>query len=269
MKKYIYNVVIFLTPFLINAQALITTNPSLGIVPDPSSVLQISDNNKGILLPRIPLLNSTDQITVPTPVNGVLVYNTNTEKYNFWQNGAWNRNFETQDAVDIIQITNNFTGSSNNITTISGFPATMPLYTIDSDTTGWTSLGTSTTITITKPNNTNYIIAEGMSQINNTDETGKEYQFAIGIFVNGQLKIVRKYYTFGGEFTCNWMKFSASGVFYNLPVGTHTVQVYAANLPRVGSTSGFNSISYGGPNGTCGNINQDMARIYITSQVTQ
>ena len=270
MKKKLFIQLLFIFSLnIIYSQVLITTNTELGIEPHPSSALHLSDNNKGLLIPRIPLLDETDQITVPTPTDGVLVYNTTKGKFNFWNNNRWNRNFETVDGLDIIQVTNNVTGSSSNTTILNTFPASMPLFALNSNTTGWTNLGTSTTINTTRSTNTNYIIAEGMTQINNTNESGKQYQFAIGIFVDGQLKIVRKYYENGGTFTCTWKKFSISGVFYDLTIGNHLVEVYGINLPRVGSTTGFNSVSYGGPNGTCSNINQDMARIYLTAQVTQ
>ena len=106
-----------------------------------------------------------------------------------------------------------------------------------------------------------------MVQINNDEDNNKQFQFAIGVFVNGQLKLARKYTEVGKDFTCNWKKFNLSGVFNDLPIGTHTVSIYGRNLPR--ATTGYNSMTYGGNTSNCININNDMARIFVTAQVTQ
>lgn len=45
--------------------------------PSTSSLLEISSNSKGILIPRVTLLSNTDVTTVPYPVNALLVYNNN------------------------------------------------------------------------------------------------------------------------------------------------------------------------------------------------
>ncbi len=272
MKTKLYVLLTFCFA-MFNGQVLLTSNPSLKTTPDPSSVLDISDNNKGVLFPQVALTGVTDKVTVPTPVDALLLYNTNTQRYNYWNETAqkWYKNFDVQDGVDVIELTNNFTSSSTSKTEISSFPSTMPLYALESGTTGWTNLNVNTTINITKANNTNYILAEGMAQLDNTNNSDREFQFAIGVFVDGKLKIVRKFYKFGSA-TCIWKKFSVSGVFNNLSVGSHTIQIYAANLPKVGATTGYTNITYGGNNvggSGCTNINDDMAKIFVTAQVTQ
>ncbi|MCF2497175.1 complement C1q domain-containing protein [Dyadobacter chenhuakuii] len=47
--------------------------------PHPSSVLDISSTTKGVLFPKISLQSATDKITIPSPANALLVYNTNTQ----------------------------------------------------------------------------------------------------------------------------------------------------------------------------------------------
>ena len=53
--------------------------------PDPSSILEVSaepaphsgvTSKKGLLIPRVSLLSSIDQTTIPTPAKGLMVYNT-------------------------------------------------------------------------------------------------------------------------------------------------------------------------------------------------
>lgn len=249
------------------AQVLITTNPALGNTPHSSAVLDVTDDKHGILLPQVALISATDITTIPNPVRGLLVQNTNSGLSNFYAAGKWNRNFAVNDGVAIIQQTENFTGNSTASTAISTFPTTVPIFNLNDPTTGWTKLNASTSITVTKAVNTNYVVTEGMVQINNDVSTDQKFQFAIGIFVNGQLKLASKYYTTSTAYICNWRKFNLSGVFSNLPVGTHNLEVYGRNLPAV--TSGYTQIVYGGNTSNCDNINNDMARIYVTAQTTQ
>ncbi len=43
--------------------------------PNPSAILDISSSSKGLLIPRVNLLSTTDVITIPNPANSLLVYN--------------------------------------------------------------------------------------------------------------------------------------------------------------------------------------------------
>lgn len=252
------------------AQVLIAANGSSTQIPDKSAVLHIENSSRGLLLPNVSLLNNTDQTTVPSPVNGVLVFNTKIQKLNFWSQGKWNRNFEISDTTNIIKSTNNETGASSAGVVSNTFPTQMPLFNIDDPATDWTDLGTSTTVTITKPQNTAYIIAEGMTQANNSQTTNQQYQYAIAVFVDNKLKIVRKYQVMAADGVCVWNKFNLSGVFYDLSVGTHTVKIYGRNLPKPASgSSGYTTITYGAGASGCSNLNSDMAKIFVTAQTTQ
>lgn len=249
------------------SQVVISQKSDPPVVPNASAVLQIVDDKRGLLLPSVALLNSTDAATVPTPISGVMVYNSNTAKLNFWENSKWNRNFEVADGLAIIKTTENFSGSSSNSTNVTSFPSAMPLFNMNDTTANWVDLGTSATVTISKAVNTTQITTEGMVQINSDVSTFQEFQFAIGVFVDGELKIARKYTEKGKNYVCIWKKFNLSGIFDNLSVGTHTVKIYGRNLPMI--TSGYSAITYGGNTSNCTNINNDMARIFVTAQVTQ
>lgn len=48
-----------------------------GATPNSSSMLDISATDKGLLIPRVPLSSITDAVTIATPANSLLVYNTN------------------------------------------------------------------------------------------------------------------------------------------------------------------------------------------------
>jgi hypothetical protein len=269
MKTKIFSLILILFLLgLFKSQVLIAKKSTVNGAPDHSAVLELRDDSRGVLFPRVPLLTISDNITVPNPVAGLLVYNSNTEKLNFWEAGKWNKNFGIEEGLAIIKVTENKSGSSTSSLTNSTFPTQMPLFNLnDPVSTEWKSLGASTNITITKTSNSNYIITEGMVQINNDTDTNQEFQFAIGVFVNGQLKLASKYNAVGKNYVCNWRKFNLSGVFNDLPIGTYTVSIYGRNLPKI--TSGYTSVTYGGNSSNCSNINNDMSKIFVTAQVTQ
>jgi hypothetical protein len=62
---------------------------------DPTAVLNVAATNKGVLLPRVALTSSTDNVTIPSPTTGLLVYNTGTDTsfttigYMFWNGSQW------------------------------------------------------------------------------------------------------------------------------------------------------------------------------------
>lgn len=252
------------------SSVLITENQSGVIKPDASAILHVSSNSKGFLFPRVALTSNKDIITVPNPIDGVTVYNTTIGKFNYWFNKQWNKSYEAEDALSILPITTNYVGSSSDTTISSTFPSTMPLFTLNSNTNGWTYLGVTTTTTNTNPNNTNYIICEGMTGINN-DIQSTDYQFAIGVFIDKKLKLVKKYYNEKGTNACSWKKFNLSGVvFENLPVGNHVVEVYGYNLPKKNPNSTiYTQIAYGGTTSVCDNLNTFPAKIFLTVQVTE
>ena len=48
-----------------------------GAVPNASAALDIDFPDKGLLIPRVSLLSTTDVVTIPAPATSLLVYNTN------------------------------------------------------------------------------------------------------------------------------------------------------------------------------------------------
>jgi hypothetical protein len=66
--------------------------------PVSSAILDVTSTNKGVIFPRIALLGATDNITVPSPIDGIMIYNTSTAGtginavtpgYYYWQNNRW------------------------------------------------------------------------------------------------------------------------------------------------------------------------------------
>lgn len=77
----------------------ITTGQSVGIsntgaVPNASAILDVKSSNKGVLLPRINLLNDNDSVTISHPALSLLVFNTNKNLsggigYYCWSGTQW------------------------------------------------------------------------------------------------------------------------------------------------------------------------------------
>ncbi len=63
--------------------------------PDPTAILNVVANNKGVLLPKVTLVSPTDIVTIPNPTTGLLVYNTGADQtfpmegYMFWDGMEW------------------------------------------------------------------------------------------------------------------------------------------------------------------------------------
>lgn len=261
MKRNLLFITLFISIYNFS-QVLITTNSSIYNKPDDSAILQIADNDKGFLMPRV-----DNESLISQPTESLTFYNKSSKKISFFSNSQWIKIYEQEDAAQVIDVTKNFVAHSSGKTTITNFPSSIPNFTIGSGTTGWTDLNVYTTINITKSTNMNLVTVEGMSQINNTSNASS-YQFAVGIFVDNELKVVRKFYGYSTNATCLWKKFNVSGVFENLPVGSHVVKVYAYNLPKL--SNNYSNITYGGAASTsCNNLNEEMARIFLTAQVAE
>lgn len=92
MKTSIIIVLLCLAPHLnlINAQNVgINTT---GVAPDASSILDVSATDKGILIPRVNIIDLTTAAPITVPSNSLLVYNTNITSgvgFYFWNGTEW------------------------------------------------------------------------------------------------------------------------------------------------------------------------------------
>lgn len=85
--------ILLLVNNLIYAQIGINTTK-----PDPSSVLDVVSNTKGVLLPR---LNTQEKLAVPNPADGLLVYDTTQNRFYVYDgdSAAWKRINNEDDSV--------------------------------------------------------------------------------------------------------------------------------------------------------------------------
>lgn len=63
-----------------------------GVAADASSILDISSSDKGVLIPRVDIVDLNTTAPVVAPINSLLVYNTNItsgEGFYFWNGTAW------------------------------------------------------------------------------------------------------------------------------------------------------------------------------------
>ncbi|WP_374459233.1 hypothetical protein [Chryseobacterium taeanense] len=89
--------------------------------PDASAALEVASTNKGMLIPRVALTGSTDQTTIASPANGLMVYNLGTggltfKGFVFWNGTEW-RSVNNNPTIAPTIVSLNCTDSST-------FPAT-------------------------------------------------------------------------------------------------------------------------------------------------
>lgn len=119
-KKLIVGLILTLTSTSAYSQVGIGT-----VTPSQSSLLDVFGNNKGILIPRVSLKNSTDNTTIAGGnVNSLLVYNTATiadivPGYYYWQTNKWVQ-VASKDDIQASQKTTTLSNGTN--TTVVGTP---------------------------------------------------------------------------------------------------------------------------------------------------
>jgi hypothetical protein len=67
---------------ILGTQAQVAINDS-GADADPSAVLDLSSTTKGFLVPRV---TTTQRLAIGTTQSGLMVYDTDTETFWFWNN---------------------------------------------------------------------------------------------------------------------------------------------------------------------------------------
>ena len=89
----------FLTLQTFNCPAQNVGINTTGAMPNQSALLDISDsgaaNHRGLLIPRVSLLSTTDATTISSPATSLLVYNTNASMtggavgFYYWNGTTW------------------------------------------------------------------------------------------------------------------------------------------------------------------------------------
>jgi hypothetical protein len=140
MKNFISIFILIATFHFSYSQVVITDKSTPNI--DQSAALKLDADQKGVLLPRIPLNSNTDITSVPNPQDGNIVFNiknsiTLPTTVAFFTNKKWNYLYNKEQAqtqLDIIS-TNSSVSPGNII--ITGY--TPGAINLGTDTTGWVS----------------------------------------------------------------------------------------------------------------------------------
>jgi hypothetical protein len=272
MKKIFNFILVVSIPCMFFSQVVITdkTTPAL----DNTAVLKLDSDKKGFLLPRIPLTSNMDATTVLNPQNGNIVFNTNAtsslpQTVTYFEVDRWNAVYTKdllQPKLDVVNISS---VSSTASTTITGF--TPGAINLGSGITGWVSLGVTDSKTFTRIHNSFAFTVEGMTQLDAS--TNEYYEYAIGVFVDDVLVVVRKYHKQKEDFTCSWNKFILNGVVNNLSIGNHSIKVMARNISST-SNLATQKIVYAGAatrsdGGTCDNMSSFLAKISLNTTVVE
>ena len=77
---------------------------STSITPDASSILELRTTTKGMLIPR---MTTTERDAISSPATGLLVYNTTTGKFNYYNGSTWTPLFSGTTGVNSVAGTTN------------------------------------------------------------------------------------------------------------------------------------------------------------------
>lgn len=255
---------------------VVMTDKSVPVV-DNSAILKLDSDTKGVLYPRIPLSSNLDVTTVPSPQNGTVVFNTNStaslpQTTAYFDAGKWNALLTKDQISSKLDLVNLSSISSPGNIAITGYsPGNFNIgETVSSS---WIPLLIEDSKTFTRSTNSFAFTVEGMAQL---DKAANSYfEYAIGIFVDDKLAVVRKYHKHNENFTCSWHKFVLNGVVNNLPIGNHTISVRARNIAS-SSSSPSQKIIYGGVaqnsssgNPPCDNMSNFMSKISLSTTIVE
>ncbi|WP_262152104.1 hypothetical protein [Chryseobacterium foetidum] len=275
MKKIIYTLVLSAIPSMFFSQVVMTDKATPAI--DNSAVLKLDSDNKGVLYPRIPLDSNLDVTNVPAPLDGTVVFNTKStvslpQTVAYYDTGKWNALLTKDQLAAKLDLVNVSSITSPGNIAITGYsPGNFSIG--DNVSASWVPLQIEDSKTFTRSTNSFAFTLEGMAQLDKASNSYFEY--AIGIFVDNKLAVVRKYHKHNENFTCSWHKFVLNGVVNNLSVGTHTISVRARNIAS-SSSSSAQKIIYGGVaqnsnagNPPCDNMSNFMSKISLSTTIVE
>lgn len=274
MKKY------FILPFIL---ATILANAQIGIGNNPtdlttSDALKISSPNKGILIPNVSLQNAVAPATglapIGTTTEPLLVYNNNPQTikgFYVWKNG-WSPLLNSNNVTAFLGLINSTTVVSN-ANSIDNTQDGQNSYAFDEAPTvhGWKLIpGLSKNVTVNSPNNNVTVNVNGIMQITlpaSNQTSTYSNSFAVAIFVDNKLKIVRNFILSATQ--CTYTDFSIMGILQNLSVGNHNIAVYETYRANVTSTNVNANLNFGSKASVCSNLSDDMGRSTMNIQITE
>ncbi|RKE81050.1 hypothetical protein [Chryseobacterium sp. AG363] len=125
--KLLYTLLLFLISIFTYAQV------GIGLPnPDSSAMLQINANNKGVLLPSVALTTTTDNITIPSPAEGLIIWNNGNSTlkeigFYYWFESKWNKILANGGNTTKTEDGNNWNLTGTNVGNYGGASTTLAL----------------------------------------------------------------------------------------------------------------------------------------------
>lgn len=247
--------------FFICLIASITLNAQTGIgttTPHASAKLDVSANNKGFLPPRVTLSSTTDVSTIPSPAEGLLVYNLGSvgiqAGYYYWNGANWatiatatsaGNGVTSMDMVKLYgEVHSKASGKIGNSTT--GYAFTVPVsgrYLFDFTSSATTLSGGTNTIYFTVRQGTTVLGSDNQSSYNNNVHV--EYNGKVEVNLQAGVNYNVYNYATSGSFEGN----DYDRVYYklvagNIPVTGQSVDYIQASLSANQALSSAGNINF-------------------------
>jgi hypothetical protein len=250
MKKVILIIIVFNFAISSFAQTGIGTN-----TPNASAKLDVYSDNKGFLPPRVSLTSATDNTTIPSPAEGLLVYNKGSvglqAGYYYWNGANWatiatatsaGNGVTASDMVKLYgEAHSKASGKIGNSTT--GFVFSVPVsgrYLFDFTSSATALNGGTNTIYFTVRQGTTVLASDNQSSYNNNVHV--EYNGKVELNLQAGISYNLYNYATSGSFEAN----DYDRVYYklvagNLPVTGQSVDYVSTSLNSNISSVGSNT----------------------------
>ena len=246
--------------------------------PDPSAILDLVSNSKGLMIPKVTLNhnNVSDYSFMATiPTTSLLVYNTNAsfsggKGLYYWDGTKWVFYFNTANINLLLGITKYYSKIYNTGVSTNNYPADAT--SVGSFVNG-TAIGspwveiidpTPFNFTIDRVTNNAIVTFTGMLQLNNSSSSSASVTYGLGIFIDGKL-ISSKSASMNIDNTCAFQEFTITGIANNLTVGNHDIRLGVMNRSSTTNTT----MNYGQKAASCSNISNNEARINAIVLINQ
>ncbi|MBT0549104.1 hypothetical protein [Riemerella anatipestifer] len=243
-----------------------------------SEALKVEASNKGVLLPKISIPDLQQAPPVANPATSLMVYNTNVDSgkgHYYWFNNQWNPLLNSENIYKLLGIAKLTIKKSSSTMVANTETGTISYTENETPSSRWTLIpGLSHTVNVTSTKNNIVVNIDGIAQRNNlsSSNTGDFMSYAIGLFINDQLKAVRNFVVTGNN-ACLYGNFGLSFNQQNLGLGSYKIEVRQTLRAKAVSSAfydkAFYNLTFGGKSTSCTNLADDMARTELAIQLTE
>lgn len=299
IKKIIFLSTLFLAVAQAQVEISNKTNPEID---NQTDGLYVNFGDKGVLIPRVSLNSLTElknSSGVNFPLQGdtsqLIVYNTNRgigEGFHFWDGTKWRPLLDFENVLGQLNQAKVYynVGETRDVPSTRSYPmsiTSLPTYDYNSAiniNNSKTSYGVEfysiaqQNITIDKTYTSTQISNFETAKVNfqligavQIAEANPNISFAIGLYVDNQLKYIENYSQNFSSNNCNYLFFDFKGMVQGLTTGNHTISV--AFHPRRSYNNSSNSTNYGYSfgklNGSCTNLSSETMKPILTLTVKE